>query len=118
MTGKAPDATSIFHLTAPAADDAALKTLLGTATGNEFRVGPEHFLVSSAQVTDIVVGKDGAQWRVSSRGMQPTSGITSASPSIAPVALVTPYYPVVPKFHTVLIFHEDEIPVWKVSSHA
>ena len=65
MTGKAPDATSIFHLTAPAADDAALKTLLGTATGNQFRVGPEHFLVSSAQVTDIVVGKDGAQWRVS-----------------------------------------------------
>ena len=34
------------------------------------------------------------------------------------LSLVTPYYPVVPKFHTVLIFHEDGFPVWKVSSHA
>ena len=56
MAGAAPDATSLLHLTSPAANDAALKALLGSAAGKNFRVGPEHFLAKSAGDTAIVVG--------------------------------------------------------------
>ena len=54
MAGAAPDATSLLHLTSPAANDAALKALLASAAGKNFRVGPEHFLAKSAGDTAIV----------------------------------------------------------------
>ena len=65
MAGAAPDATSLLHLTSPAANDAALKALLGSAAGKNFRVGPEHFLAKSAGDTAIVVGPDGNDFLVS-----------------------------------------------------
>ena len=48
MAGTAPDATSLLTLTGAAATDAALRTLLGSATGKLLRVGPEHWLHKSA----------------------------------------------------------------------
>ena len=71
MAGAAPDATSLLHLTSPAANDAALKALLGSAAGKNFRVGPEHFLAKSAGDTAIVVGPAGRQ--LSSKRTPPTS---------------------------------------------
>ena len=59
------DATLLLHLTSPAANDAALKALLGSAAGKNFRVGPEHFLAKSAGDTAIVVGPDGNDFLVS-----------------------------------------------------
>ena len=71
MARAAPDAPSLLHLTSPAANDAALKALLGSAAGKNFRVGPEHFLAKSAGDTAIVVGPAGRQ--LSSKRTPPTS---------------------------------------------
>ena len=54
--GTAPDATATFDYTAAATSAAAIKALLGTAAGKNFRVDPEHVLVKCASGTTIVAG--------------------------------------------------------------
>jgi hypothetical protein len=65
MAGLAPDATARLDLTAPAANDNALRTLLGSAAGKEFRVGPQHVLAKSAAATPIYIGATGSDVRLS-----------------------------------------------------
>ena len=54
--GTAPDVTATFDYTAAATSAAAIKALLGTAAGKNFRVDPEHVLAKCASGTSIVVG--------------------------------------------------------------
>ena len=54
--GTAPDATATFDYTAAATSAAAIKALLGTAAGKNFRVDSEHVLAKCASGTSIVVG--------------------------------------------------------------
>ena len=59
MAGTAPDETSKFMYTMATTTDAQLLALLGTPTGNLFKVGPEHCLAKCARGTklfDSVVG--------------------------------------------------------------
>ena len=42
--------------TAACADDDAIRTLLGSAAGKKFRVGPEHFLAKASSKTALVTG--------------------------------------------------------------
>ena len=53
MAGTAPDDTATYDTTSPAASDAALKTLLGTALGKDLRVGSEHWLAKAAAETTL-----------------------------------------------------------------
>ena len=54
--GTAPDVTATFDYTAAATSAAAIKALLGTAAGKNFRVDPEHVLVKCASGTTIIAG--------------------------------------------------------------
>ena len=54
--GTAPDVTATFDYTAAATSAAAIKALLGTAAGKNFRVDSEHVLAKCASGTSIVVG--------------------------------------------------------------
>ena len=54
--GTAPDATATFDYTAAATSAAAIKALLGTAAGKNFRVDSEHVLAKCASGTSIVAG--------------------------------------------------------------
>ena len=65
MAGTAPDATSLFKLGGAAATDAAFRALLGTATGDYLRVGPEHWLYKSAsRVTSVTLRRTAADAEV------------------------------------------------------
>ena len=55
--GTAPDATATFDYTSAATSAAAIKALLGTAAGKNFRVDPEHVLAKCASGTSIVVSQ-------------------------------------------------------------
>ena len=64
MAGTAPDATAKFDLDSPCADDAAVRNLLLSATGQELRVGSEHWLGKCASRTRLFKSKSASEVRL------------------------------------------------------
>ena len=67
MAGTAPDSTAKFDLDSPCADDAAVRNLLSSATGQELRVGSDHWLGKCASRTKLFKRKSASEVRLGRR---------------------------------------------------